>query len=83
MHKSLGLIVVMCLTPGLAWGQEAIAGRVVRQNFAPASEKPGGVLDIGAFAGATPPAGAEKFELSVSGARFEGDPCPVASRPRA
>lgn len=58
--------------------QEAIAGRVVKGNFAPAmpvQQRP--ALDLGNFSGADVPAGAEQVMLDINGVRFEGDPCPV------
>lgn len=63
--------------PAAAEAQTALAGRVVRDSYAPGPQAARPALDLGSFSGETPPAGADIVPLEVSGVRFEGDPCPV------
>lgn len=56
--------------PAALSGQEALAGRVVKDSFAPKPSLRRPLLDLGNFAGA------EAVALQIRGVRFEGDPCP-------
>lgn len=68
--------VLLMVLPAAVSGQEALAGRVVKDSFAPKPSLRRPLLDLGNFAGAEAPAGAEAVALQIRGVQFEGDPCP-------
>ena len=70
--------MVIGLLTTAADAKAPLAGRVTPKNLAPAKQQlPQPVIDIGAFAGATPPQGAELIRFNPGGVTFTGDSSPL------
>lgn len=76
IHKIALWVSVLMMLPAAVSGQDALAGRVVTDSFAPKPSLRRPLLDLGNFAGAEAPARTEAGALRIRGLQFEGDPCP-------
>jgi hemolysin activation/secretion protein len=72
------ILAVLLLDPCRAWAQEPNLGRILKDSFQPKTERKNTTVDVGNFAGAGVPEGAEKVTLRITDVRFVGDASPDA-----